>query len=95
MRVRLISPENMYQIRIHVVFYLLQLRAKHKHGTTYDLMANIVHDGSPEKGSYKVRGQIFAELGSAPFFAPMRQPEMDGNRPSSWRGNIWDTFLEM
>lgn len=31
-----------------------ELRAKHKHGTTYDLMANIVHDGSPEKGSYKV-----------------------------------------
>ncbi len=32
----------------------VQLKAKHKHGTTYDLMANIVHDGSPEKGSYKV-----------------------------------------
>lgn len=31
-----------------------ELRAKHKHGTTYDLMANIVHDGSPENGSYKV-----------------------------------------
>jgi len=27
---------------------------KHKDGTTYDLMANIVHDGSWEKGSYKV-----------------------------------------
>jgi hypothetical protein len=37
------------------IFIFLQLRAKHKHGTTYDLMANIVHDGSPEKGSYKVR----------------------------------------
>jgi len=29
-------------------------KAKHKEGTTYDLMANIVHDGSWEKGSYKV-----------------------------------------
>jgi len=29
-------------------------RAKHKEGTTYDLMANIVHDGSWDKGSYKV-----------------------------------------
>jgi len=29
-------------------------RLKHKSGTTYDLMANIVHDGSWEKGSYKV-----------------------------------------
>jgi len=28
-------------------------KATHKEGTTYDLMANIVHDGSPEKGSYK------------------------------------------
>jgi len=31
-----------------------EVRAKHKDGTTYDLMANVVHDGSPENGSYKV-----------------------------------------
>merc|ERR1719290_776910 len=31
-----------------------EVKAEHaKVGTTYDLMANIVHDGSPEKGSYK------------------------------------------
>jgi len=31
-----------------------EVRAKHKDGTTYDLMANVVHDGSSENGSYKV-----------------------------------------
>jgi len=31
-----------------------EVKAKHKDGTTYDLMANVVHDGSPENGSYKV-----------------------------------------
>lgn len=33
-----------------------EVRAKHKH-TTYDLIANIVHDGEPgtEKGQYKVQ----------------------------------------
>merc|ERR1719153_1296206 len=31
-----------------------EVKAKHKEGTTYDLMANVVHDGSPENGSYKV-----------------------------------------
>jgi U4/U6.U5 tri-snRNP-associated protein 2 len=25
-----------------------------KHGTTYDLLANIVHDGEPTKGTYRV-----------------------------------------
>jgi len=30
-----------------------EVREQHKLGTTYDLMANVVHDGSPEKGSYK------------------------------------------
>ena len=32
-----------------------EVKAKHKEGTTYDLMANVVHDGSPENGSYKVK----------------------------------------
>jgi len=31
-----------------------EVKAKHTDGTTYDLMANIVHDGKPEGGSYKV-----------------------------------------
>merc|ERR1712183_807171 len=31
-----------------------EVRSKHKEGTTYDLMANIVHDGEPKKGSYKI-----------------------------------------
>ena len=31
-----------------------EVKAKHTEGTTYDLMANIVHDGKPEGGSYKV-----------------------------------------
>jgi hypothetical protein len=39
---------------LNCLLVCVQLKAKHKHGTTYDLMANIVHDGSPEKGSYKV-----------------------------------------
>ena len=30
-----------------------EVKAKHTEGTTYDLMANIVHDGKPEGGSYK------------------------------------------
>ena len=29
-------------------------RDKQEAGTTYDLIANVVHDGSPEKGSYRV-----------------------------------------
>jgi len=31
-----------------------EVKAQHKEGTTYDLMANIVHDGKPDAGSYKV-----------------------------------------
>jgi len=31
-----------------------EVKAQHKDGTTYDLMANIVHDGKPDAGSYKV-----------------------------------------
>ena len=30
------------------------VKGKHEEGTTYDLIANVVHDGSPEKGSYRV-----------------------------------------
>ena len=30
------------------------VKDKHGDGTTYDLIANVVHDGSPEKGSYRV-----------------------------------------
>jgi len=30
------------------------VRDKQEAGTTYDLIANVVHDGSPEKGSYRV-----------------------------------------
>ncbi|XP_065347012.1 ubiquitin carboxyl-terminal hydrolase 39 [Cloeon dipterum] len=30
-----------------------EMKAKHKH-TTYDLVANIVHDGEPKKGTYRV-----------------------------------------
>jgi U4/U6.U5 tri-snRNP-associated protein 2 len=39
-----------------------EVRAKHKEGTTYDLMANVVHDGSPESGSYKVRSCLGLKL---------------------------------
>ena len=31
------------------------VKDKHEEGTTYDLIANVVHDGSPDKGSYRVR----------------------------------------
>jgi U4/U6.U5 tri-snRNP-associated protein 2 len=34
---------------------LQEVRAQHKDGTTYDLMANVVHDGRPDAGSYKVQ----------------------------------------
>ena len=30
------------------------VKGKHEEGTTYDLIANVVHDGLPEKGSYRV-----------------------------------------
>ena len=30
------------------------VKDKHEAGTTYDLIGNVVHDGSPEKGSYRV-----------------------------------------
>lgn len=30
-----------------------EMKAKHKH-TTYDLVANVVHDGDPKKGTYRV-----------------------------------------
>lgn len=30
-----------------------EVKAKHKH-TTYDLVANIVHDGEPNRGTYRV-----------------------------------------
>lgn len=30
-----------------------EVKAEHKH-TTYDLVANIVHDGEPSKGTYRV-----------------------------------------
>lgn len=30
------------------------VKDKHDAGTTYDLIGNVVHDGSPEKGSYRV-----------------------------------------
>ena len=31
-----------------------EVKDKHKEGTTYDLIANVVHDGSPENGNYRV-----------------------------------------
>lgn len=30
------------------------VKGKHEAGTTYDLIGNVVHDGSPENGSYRV-----------------------------------------
>jgi len=30
------------------------VREQHVGGTTYDLLANIVHDGEPTKGTYRV-----------------------------------------
>lgn len=30
-----------------------EVKKRHKH-TTYDLVANIVHDGEPSKGTYRV-----------------------------------------
>lgn len=32
-----------------------ELKEKYPDGGSYDLIANIVHDGAPEKGTYKVR----------------------------------------
>lgn len=34
-------------------FLTPEINAKHKH-TIYDLVANIVHDGEPNKGTYRV-----------------------------------------
>lgn len=34
-------------------FLTPEVKAKHKN-TTYDLIANIVHDGEPNKGTYRV-----------------------------------------
>ena len=31
-----------------------EVKDKHNEGTTYDLIANVVHDGSPETGNYRV-----------------------------------------
>lgn len=30
-----------------------EVKAKHKGRTTYELVGNIVHDGAPEKGTYR------------------------------------------
>jgi U4/U6.U5 tri-snRNP-associated protein 2 len=37
-----------------------EIKAKHKH-TTYDLVANVVHDGDPKKGTYRYR-RFFSPL---------------------------------
>lgn len=34
-------------------FLMPEVRAQHK-STVYDLVANIVHDGEPDKGTYRV-----------------------------------------
>ena len=38
------------------------VKDKHGDGTTYDLIANVVHDGSPEKGSYRVSDSFIFNL---------------------------------
>jgi U4/U6.U5 tri-snRNP-associated protein 2 len=40
-----------------------EIKAKHKH-TTYDLVANVVHDGDPKKGTYRVHvlQKVFSPL---------------------------------
>ena len=41
------------------------VKDKHNEGTTYDLIANVVHDGSPEKGNYRVH---ILHAGSSKWF---------------------------
>lgn len=44
-----------------------EVRASHRAGTTYDLLANIVHDGEPGKGTYRVH--ILHKVCNRDFFA--------------------------
>ena len=64
----------MFEIsRINCIFFfrnidfgeLLQPEERTKHrNTTYDLMANIVHDGEPEAGKGTYRAHILHKVGS-------------------------------
>lgn len=52
LRVSFCFDENMFTCKSVFSFLCFQVKAKHPE-PVYDLVANIVHDGEPESGTYR------------------------------------------